>query len=72
MGIDNNKKKKYILRKGDSNMLAFADFMKANKEKIYALAEANTPKNDNNTPVITKDDPWRNEKEWDEVYGDEY
>ncbi len=45
----------------------FSSFMAQNREKAYAIANANTPKNKNGKAVITKDDPWRNEHEWDEL-----
>jgi len=64
--------KKYKMIKGDIKMNNFSDFIKANKEKIYRMAEANTVKNEKNIPVITKDDPWRDETEWDAVYRDDY
>jgi hypothetical protein len=46
-------------------MSKFTDFVRDNKEKIYKIAEANTVRNKEGAPVITKDDPWRNESEWD-------
>lgn len=38
----------------------FNEFLKLNKAKINAI----TPKN----PTITKDDEWRNEPEWEEIF----
>lgn len=69
-----NKKeiKRYKYKKGDKDMTSFAEFMKLNKEKIYKTAAANTTKDENNITVITKDDSWRDETEWDHYYKDEY
>ena len=49
-------------------MKDFAEFIKANKEKVYALAEANTKRNSNGDAVISRSDPWFYEDEWDEYY----
>lgn len=38
----------------------FKEFMETNREYIYS----NTPTNN----VISKDDEWRNETEWDELF----
>lgn len=53
--------------KGDVDMntavnvdYALAELLKQNKDKIKSM----TPKN----PSIRKDDEWRNEDEWDELY----
>ncbi len=46
----------------------FSAFLKANKEKIYAHAEKNTKRNTNGDAVISRDDPWVYENEWDEYY----
>ncbi|MGI6605497.1 MAG: hypothetical protein ACOX2X_00315 [Peptococcia bacterium] len=47
------------------------DFIKQNKEQIYALAKKNTKLNSNNQPTISKDDPWFNEDEWDQHFSKE-
>ena len=44
------------------------DFIKENKEKIYALAKRNGKYNEEGQAVIEKDDPWRDETEWDILY----
>ena len=49
-------------------MKNFAEFMAANREKIYAVAEANTPRNAQGHTVISRSDPWFYEDEWDEEY----
>ena len=48
----------------------FADFVNKNKTIIYKIAKANTVVNESGLAVIPKDDPWRDEKEWDEMYED--
>ncbi len=63
MNKDKKENKKYKLIKGDKKMTSFSDFIKANREKIYKMAEANTTKNEDNITVITKDDSWRDETE---------
>ncbi|MDD5486937.1 MAG: hypothetical protein PHW65_05230 [Dehalococcoidales bacterium] len=45
----------------------FAEFIQKNREVAYKIAESNTVRNKDGRPVITKDDPWRNEKEWDRI-----
>lgn len=49
-------------------MKNFAEFVAANKEKLYAHAEANTKRNRNGDAVISRTDSWFNENEWDEYY----
>ena len=49
-------------------MNRFINFLQKNKEKIYKIAEANTVKNKEGMAIITKDDEWRNETEWDVHY----
>lgn len=44
------------------------DFIKENKEKIYALAKRNGKYDEEGQVVIEKDDPWRDETEWDILY----
>ncbi|HBW35633.1 hypothetical protein [Desulfosporosinus sp. BICA1-9] len=50
--------------------ITFADFVNKNKDIIYKIAKANTVVNEAGLTVIPKDDPWRDEKEWDEMYED--
>jgi hypothetical protein len=45
---------------------SFTKLIKQNKEKAYRLAEQNTVHNSKGQAVISKDDPWVHEKEWDE------
>ncbi|SFM38372.1 hypothetical protein [Pelosinus propionicus] len=56
-------------RKREKDM-NFTDFIEKNKDKIRKVAEANTVRNKKGIPVITKDDPWRNEKEWDITFSE--
>jgi hypothetical protein len=46
----------------------FNEFFNLNKEKIRKIAEKDTVRNSKGEVVITKDDPWRLETEWDEEY----
>lgn len=46
-------------------MKNFAEFVEKNRAKIYALAEKNTLRNQNGSTVISRDDPWFYEDEWD-------
>ena len=38
-------------------------------EKSYKMASDNTKYNDDGKAVISENDEWRDEKEWDEVFG---
>ena len=38
-------------------------------EKSYKRASDNTKYNDDGKAVISENDEWRDEKEWDEVFG---
>lgn len=49
-------------------IINFEKFMELNKEKIYEIARKNTVYNAEGHAVITKDDEWRNEDEWDILY----
>lgn len=46
----------------------FSKFLQKNRSKIRQIAEANTTKNKDGVTVLAKDDPWRTENEWDEIY----
>jgi len=52
----------------DNPMTTYTEIIKKNKEKIQKIAEENTKRNQDGLPVISKDDPWRKETEWDELY----
>lgn len=47
---------------------SFSDFVSQHREQIQTLADKNWKKNSNGDYVIEKDDPWRQEYEWDELY----
>ena len=63
---------KYFRKKVDDmstlamDNISFKEFIKQNKEKIRKLAEINTIRNSKGEVVIAKDDPSRNEVEWDD------
>ncbi|MDD4666095.1 MAG: hypothetical protein PHC81_06130 [Clostridia bacterium] len=48
--------------------ISFKDFLKQNKDLIYNLARKNTKLNLENKPMISKDDAWFYEDEWDEHF----
>ncbi len=58
---------KKLTSKEDDGMVKIANYLEDNKEKAYAFATANTCYKDGH-PVISKDDEWNNESEWDELY----
>lgn len=47
-----------------------AQYLEENKEAAYDFATKNTPCDANGHSVITKDDEWRSETEWDELFAD--
>ena len=49
-------------------MKNFAEFLKVNRSKIYEHAERNTKRNAKGEAVISRDDPWFYEDEWDAYY----
>lgn len=49
-------------------MKSFEEFVRANKDKLYELAEKNTVRNADGQTVISRDDPGFYEDEWDEDY----
>ena len=49
-------------------MKNFAEFLAENHEAVYAHALATTKYNENGDAVISRDDPWFYEDEWDEHY----
>ena len=49
-------------------MKNFEEFVKANKQIIFEHAEKSTVRNKNGDAVISRDDPWFYEDEWDEYY----
>lgn len=49
---------------------SLAEFIKINQEVIQEIIDSNTVKNSKGLTVVTKDDPWRNETEWDKLAKD--
>ena len=49
-------------------MKDFEEFFRKHEAKINALAEANTKRNAAGQTVISRDDPWFYEDEWDDYY----
>lgn len=49
-------------------MGTFADFIKANQEKIRHISDENSKCNKAGLKTISKDDPWVYESEWDTLY----
>ncbi len=54
--------------KGDDTMSKLSEYIKNNKEIAYSFATKNTPVNNEGHAVITKEDEWRNEPEWDKIF----
>ncbi|NLI92501.1 MAG: hypothetical protein GX434_09945 [Peptococcaceae bacterium] len=48
----------------------FTDFISKNKDVIDKIAKSNTKINKSGLTVISKDDTWLDETEWDEMYKD--
>ena len=48
----------------------FKDFVEKHKKLLYDFAKSNTVKDESGLTVIPKDDPWRDEEEWDAMYKD--
>ena len=46
-------------------------YLEQNKEAAYDYATNNTPCNASGRPVITIDDEWRDETEWDELFAEQ-
>lgn len=46
----------------------FQEFIAKNREFVYAIANENVTRGKDGRVVLAKDDPWRNEHEWDEMY----
>ena len=48
-----------------------AQYLEHNKEAAYDYATKNMPYDANGQPVIVKDDEWRSETEWDELFAEQ-
>ncbi|MHB8122575.1 MAG: hypothetical protein ACYDG4_10520 [Desulfuromonadaceae bacterium] len=46
----------------------FEEFITKNRKLVRTVAVANTAKDREGNTVIAKNDPWRNEHEWDEMH----
>ena len=55
-------------KKEDDVMSALAEYLVTNKNKAYAFATSNTKCNEDGRPVISKDDEWLGETEWDDLF----
>lgn len=67
----NNKDNNGVNKQGDDDdMSKLAEFIKENKESVYLFATKNTPKNKDGNAIITKDDEWRLEGEWDQIFNE--
>ena len=44
------------------------NFIRANRDRIHAKIEADAKRNDLGQVVISRDDDWFHEDEWDELY----
>jgi hypothetical protein len=73
-----NKEGKDRGNKGEKDMQAivkktvpsFADFVNSNKNGIRKAVGSNSTQNSDGLTVISKDDPWRDESEWDQLEKD--
>lgn len=64
MSIDKDKRKE----REDDHMSALAQYLDTNRERAYSFATANTKYNEQGRPVVSKDDEWLNESEWDDLF----
>lgn len=49
-------------------MSSLAQYLENNKKAAYDYATKNTPHNASGRPVISKDDEWHEETEWDDLF----
>lgn len=49
-------------------MSALGDYLNDKREQAYEAALQNTKRNSSGRAVIAKDDEWRNEHEWDDLF----
>lgn len=61
-------KKELKSQKEDDAMTTFTQYMENNRKKAYSVAEENTVYNEQGRPVISKDDEWAKESEWDDLF----
>lgn len=62
-----NEDSKYY-EKEDDTMSALAQYLEVNREKAYSFATANTKYNKQGRPVVSNNDEWVNETEWDDLF----
>jgi hypothetical protein len=59
------------MSKGDKKMnAAFKEFVNTNNDKIRKISKKNSTRNSEGLVVISKNDSWRNETEWDDFFED--
>ncbi|MCM1416856.1 MAG: hypothetical protein NC430_13155 [bacterium] len=49
-------------------MSVLDQYLEKNKELAYKFASENTPRNASGRPVMKKNDEWRDESEWEELF----
>lgn len=49
-------------------MSALAQYLEINRERAYSFAISNTKHDKHGHPVISKNDEWVNESEWDDLF----
>jgi aspartyl aminopeptidase len=54
--------------KEEKKMTAFADFLALNRDKIRKVTKLNSKRNKDGLEVISRDDEWFKEKEWEDYY----
>lgn len=54
--------------KEDDSMSALAQYLGTNREQAYSFAAANTKYDKQGHPVISKEDEWVKESEWDDLF----
>lgn len=69
MDKDNNNQENNK-NKGEDNMDTLSIFIQQNKSKIREVSEKNIIRNKKGMIVLSKNDEWRNENEWDDFYKD--
>jgi len=63
----NKEADKMSLNLNKTQKTSFSDFVSQHRKQIQKLSDTNWKKNSDGKYVITKDDPWRQEHEWDEL-----
>ncbi len=63
----NEEADKMSLNLNKTHKTSFSDFVSQHRKQIQKLSDTNWKKNSDGKYVITKEDPWRQEHEWDEL-----